>query len=61
MPIRRLLFIAGALALVFAVTLLADTRLWGEDLTKVPGLAEQTAASLARIEAAGVKTAMSEL
>lgn len=44
-----------------AATLLADTRLWGEDLTQVPGLAEQTAASLARIEAAGVKTAMSEL
>jgi tagaturonate reductase len=44
-----------------AATLLADARLWGEDLTKVPGLAEQTAAALARIEAAGVKTAMSEL
>jgi tagaturonate reductase len=44
-----------------ASTLLADTRLWGEDLTPVPGLAEQTAASLARIQAVGVKTAMSEL
>lgn len=44
-----------------AATLLADTRLWGEDLTKVPGLAEQTAASLARIDAVGVKAAMSEL
>ena len=44
-----------------ASTLLADTRLWGEDLTRVPGLAEQTAAALARIKAVGVKAAMSEL
>ncbi len=44
-----------------ASTLLADSRLWGEDLTKVSGLAEQTAASLARIKAVGVKAAMSEL
>lgn len=44
-----------------AATLLADARLWGEDLTKVPGLAEQTAATLARIKAVGVKAAMSEL
>ena len=44
-----------------AAALLADTRLWGEDLTKVPGLAEQTAAALARIRAVGVKAAMSEL
>jgi tagaturonate reductase len=42
-------------------TLLADARLWGEDLTRIAGLAEQTAASLARIRAVGVKAAMSEL
>lgn len=46
---------------VQVATLLADTRLWGEDLTQVAGLAEQTAASLARIRAVGVKAAMSEL
>ena len=44
-----------------ASTLLADTRLWGEDLTRVPGLAEQTAASLTRIQAVGIKGAMSAL
>ena len=44
-----------------AMKLLADTRLWGEDLTRVPGLAVQTAAALARIKAVGVKAAMSEL
>lgn len=42
-------------------TLLADVRLWGEDLTKVAGLAEQTANSLARIKAVGVKEAMAQL
>ena len=42
-------------------SVLADVRLWGEDLTKVAGLAEQAAASLARIKAVGVKAAMSEL
>ena len=41
--------------------LLADTRLWGEDLTQVAGLAEQAAIALARIEAVGVKAAMAEL
>ncbi|WP_301100383.1 tagaturonate reductase [Propionivibrio sp.] len=41
--------------------LLADTRLWGEDLTRVAGLAEQTTASLIRIKAVGVKAAMAEL
>ena len=44
-----------------AAMLLSDTRLWGEDLTLVPGLAEQTAAALARIKAVGVKTAMGAL
>jgi len=44
-----------------AEALLADTRLWGEDLTRVPGLAVQTATALARIKAVGVKLAMSEL
>ena len=42
-------------------TLLADVRLWGEDLTKLAGLAEQTSTSLARIKAVGVKAAMAEL
>ena len=42
-------------------TLLADVRLWGEDLTKVAGLAEQTATSLARIKSVGVKRAMAAL
>ncbi len=43
------------------MTLLADTRLWGEDLTKLAGLAQQTSTSLARIKAVGVKDAMAEL
>lgn len=42
-------------------TLLADARLWGEDLTRIAGLAEQTAAALKRIKAVGVKAAMAEL
>jgi len=42
-------------------SLLSDTRLWGEDLTQVNGLAEQTAAALARINTVGVKAAMAEL
>jgi tagaturonate reductase len=48
---------AGALA----ATLLADSRLWGEDLTRIAGLQEQVAHSLARIKAVGVKAAMAEL
>jgi tagaturonate reductase len=44
-----------------ASTLLGDTRLWGEDLTQVPGLAARTAAALERINVVGVKAAMSEL
>ena len=44
-----------------AATVLADTRLWGEDLTLVPGLAAQTATALDRILAVGVKAAMAEL
>jgi len=42
-------------------TLLADTRLWGEDLTLVPGLAEQTANALIRIKEVGIKSAMGAL
>lgn len=53
-------YAVGDLATLVA-QLLADTRLWGEDLTTVAGLAEQTAASLTRIKAVGVKGAMSEL
>ena len=48
-------------ASVQVTTLLADARLWGEDLTRIAGLADQTAASLARIRAVGVKAAMGEL
>ena len=44
-----------------ASTLLADKRLWGEDLTLVPGLAQQTASALTQIKAIGVKAAMREL
>ena len=44
-----------------ATKLLSDTRLWGEDLTRVPGLVEQVSAALNRIQAVGVKAAMSEL
>ncbi len=44
-----------------AIGLLADTRLWGEDLTSIPGLAERTAAALTRIKAVGVGAAMAEL
>ena len=44
-----------------ATKLLADTRLWGEDLTRVPGLVEQVGAALGRIQSVGVKAAMSEL
>jgi tagaturonate reductase len=40
---------------------LADTRLWGEDLTRIPGLALLTANHLAAIEAKGVKATMAEL
>ena len=41
--------------------ILANTHLWGEDLTKVAGLAEQTTASLEKIKASGVKAAMQSL
>lgn len=41
--------------------LLSDTRLWGEDLTLVPGLAQQTASALTRIKEVGIKSAMAEL
>jgi tagaturonate reductase len=44
-----------------ATTLLSDTRLWGEDLTKVPCLAQQTASALTRIKEVGIKSAMGEL
>ena len=42
-------------------TLLADPRLWGEDLTRIADLAELSTRALARIQAVGVKAAMSEL
>jgi tagaturonate reductase len=43
------------------LTLLGDARLWGEDLTQVPGLAQQTASALTRIKEVGIKSAMGEL
>lgn len=51
---------AGDVAKVVSA-LLADVRLWGEDLTKLADLAQQTTAALSRIEAVGVKAAMAEL
>ncbi|MEO8409299.1 MAG: tagaturonate reductase [Propionivibrio sp.] len=42
-------------------TLLADARLWGEDLTQLAGLAARVTQALARISAVGVKGAMAEL
>ena len=42
-------------------TLLADPHLWGEDLTRIADLAELSTRALARIQAVGVKAAMSEL
>ena len=42
-------------------TVLADARLWGEDLTRIPGLAHRTAHHLAAILGKGMKTAMAEL
>ena len=44
-----------------APMLLADTRLWGENLALVPGLVEQVSTALARIQTVGIKTAMNEL
>jgi tagaturonate reductase len=44
-----------------AATLLADSRLWGEDLTRIAGLRDAVAHSLARIDAVGIKAAMAEL
>lgn len=40
---------------------LSDTRLWGEDLTQVAGLAEQTTVALERSTSVGVKAAMAEI
>ena len=42
-------------------SVLADTRLWGEDLTQLAGLAARTSAALERIVAVGVKQAMAEI
>jgi tagaturonate reductase len=41
--------------------LLADSLLWGEDLNKLPGLADQVAKALTAIEAKGVKAAIQDL
>ena len=41
--------------------ILSNTALWGEDLTKIAGLAEQTSASLDKINALGIKDAMKTL
>jgi tagaturonate reductase len=44
-----------------AAALLADTSLWGEDLTKVPGLAAQVADDLTFIAANGMKAALARV
>lgn len=41
--------------------LLADTRLWGEDLNQIAGLTEQVTGALKQIKASGVKAAMAAL
>jgi len=45
----------------FVASVLADQRLWAEDLTMLPGLRERTTAALERILDGGVKAAMMEL
>ncbi len=45
----------------FVGTVLADARLWGEDLGQVAGLAEQVATRLARIDAVGMMAGLGEL
>ncbi len=52
---------AAADANKLVATLLADVRLWGEDLTQLAGLAEATATALTRIQAVGVKRAMAAI
>lgn len=42
-------------------TVLADSRLWGEDISGLADLAEQVAKSLGRIDAIGIQAAMREL
>ncbi|WP_109118515.1 tagaturonate reductase [Azospirillum sp. TSO22-1] len=44
-----------------AAALLADETLWGENLTRIPGLAVRVADALAAIEAKGMRGAMAEL
>jgi len=44
-----------------ATSLLADPRLWGEDLTRIANLGDQVANALERIQAVGIKAAMAEL
>lgn len=41
--------------------LLADSRLWGEDLTALPGMTDHVGKALSAIEAKGVKAAMDDL
>ncbi|MTJ83732.1 MAG: tagaturonate reductase [Telmatospirillum sp.] len=43
-----------------ARTLLADSRLWGADLTAVPGLADQTAEALSAIARKGIAAALAD-
>jgi tagaturonate reductase len=52
---------AGADASGLVRGVLADARLWGEDLTAIPGMAEQVSAAVNRINAVGVKAAIAEL
>jgi tagaturonate reductase len=41
-----------------AQDVLSNTALWGEDLTAIPGLADQVAAQLKEINAVGIRAAM---
>ncbi|MDB5799334.1 MAG: uxaB [Rhodocyclales bacterium] len=42
-------------------SMLADTRLWGEDLTAIPALSTQVTAALKRIKEVGTRAAIAEL
>lgn len=42
-------------------TILADTSLWGQDLTRLPGLADAVAAHLQQLELEDSRAALQEL
>lgn len=45
----------------FVNTILADTSLWGQDLTQLPGLADTVAAHLQQLEREDSRAALQEL